>query len=116
MFENPASADAKSTVEEYLDEYQSGPISKAELLNRLADGLPVDPAYAKKFQIKRRGKDRDDMFFAFGKVHGLENVAFADKDEVLATKGNPIALQNLVDKINDSEKPLPPASPDLAVE
>jgi hypothetical protein len=44
-----ASADSKQSIEEYLDEYQSGPISKAELLNRIADGLPVDPNYARKF-------------------------------------------------------------------
>ena len=85
-------------------------------MNRLADGLPVDPTYAKKFKIKRRGKDKDDIFYAFGKVHGLENVGLADKEEILATKGNPIALQKLVDKVNDSEKPLPPASPDQLVE
>ena len=58
----------------------------------MADGLPIDPNYAKKFQVKRRGKDRDNIFYAFGKIHGLENIALCDKDEVLATKGNPIAL------------------------
>lgn len=44
-----AAADSKSTMEAYLDEYQSGPISKAELLNRMADGLPVNQEYASKF-------------------------------------------------------------------
>jgi hypothetical protein len=45
----PAAADAKQSVEDYLDLYQSGPLTKAELLNRLADGLPVDPNFASKF-------------------------------------------------------------------
>jgi hypothetical protein len=30
------------------------------------------------FQVKRSGKDRDPMFWSFGKIHGLENIAFAD--------------------------------------
>ena len=48
-----ASADAKQTVEDYLDVYQSGPLTKAELLNRIADGRPVDPAFQAKFKVQR---------------------------------------------------------------
>ena len=46
--------------------YSSGPLTKAELLNRMADGLPVDPEFASKFKIKRRGKDKDDIFWSLG--------------------------------------------------
>lgn len=42
-------ADDKRVVEDYVDLYQSGPLTKAELLNRIADGRPVDPEFAKKF-------------------------------------------------------------------
>jgi hypothetical protein len=48
---------------DYLDLYTSGPLTKAELLNRIADGLPVDPNFAKKFRIKRAGKDKNDIFW-----------------------------------------------------
>jgi hypothetical protein len=37
-----ASADAKQEVEKYLDIYTSGPLTKAEMLNRFAEGKPVD--------------------------------------------------------------------------
>jgi hypothetical protein len=42
--------------------------------------------------VKRQGQDRDDIFWAFGKVHGLENIAFADPEEVVAAAGNPVKL------------------------
>ena len=39
FFENgPATADARSEVEQYLDVYTSGPLTKAEMLNRIAEG------------------------------------------------------------------------------
>jgi hypothetical protein len=53
----------------------------------------------KMFQVKRAGKDKDDLFWSFGKVHGLENLAFANPEEVRATKGNPVKIQKIVDKI-----------------
>ena len=44
------------------------------------------------FRVKRYGKDRDDIFWSFGKIHGLENIAFADIDEIKATEGNPVKI------------------------
>ena len=52
----------------------------------------------KVFQVKRSGKDTDDFFWQFGKIHGLENIAFADPAELAATEGNPIKLQRLLNK------------------
>jgi hypothetical protein len=34
----------------------------------------------------------DNLFWSFGKIHGLENIAFADDKELEATNGNPVAL------------------------
>jgi hypothetical protein len=53
----------------------------------------------KMFRVKRMGKDRDPLFWSFGKIHGLENIAFADPEEVRATNGNPVSIQRIVDKI-----------------
>lgn len=52
----------------------------------------------------------------FGKVHGLENVALADEQEYIATNGDPFKLQRLVDKVNDSSKPLPEPTFDKLLE
>lgn len=68
-----------------MDVYQSGPLTKSELLNRMADGLPVDPDFASKWRIKRMGKDKDDIFWTLGKVHGIENIAFATDEQLKAT-------------------------------
>ena len=32
----------------------------------------------KLFRVKRMGKDKEPWFWSFGKIHGLENIAFAD--------------------------------------
>jgi hypothetical protein len=54
----------------------------------------------KLFQVKRLGKDKDDLFWSFGKIHGLENIAFADPNELASTNGNPVAIQNLVNNVD----------------
>ncbi len=67
-------------------------MTKSELLNRIADGLPVDPNFAKKFRIKRAGKDKNDIFWETGKIHGLENLAFATPEEIEAAGGDPMKI------------------------
>ena len=75
LFEDNTPTSAESQIQDYVDLYQSGPLTKAEMLNRIADGQPVDTDFLSKFKIKRAGKDKDDLFWAFGKIHGLENIA-----------------------------------------
>lgn len=111
-----ASADAKSDVEKYLDIYSSGPLTKAEMLNRFAEGKPVDPNFSKNFKIKRMGKDKDDIFWSLGKIHGLENIALCDIDELKATKGDPMKIQALINQAHDAPRPKAPASFEKAVE
>jgi hypothetical protein len=86
------------------------------MLNRIAEGREVDQNLASKFRIKRMGKDTDDVFWQLGKIHGLENLAHVDEAELEACNGNPQRIQMLVDKVNDSAKPLPPASFDKLIE
>ena len=42
------------------------------------------------------------MFWSFGKIHGLENIAFADPAEIKATNGNPVKIQRIVDRVEGS--------------
>jgi hypothetical protein len=44
-----ANADAPRDIESYLDVYQNGPLTKAEMLNRFNNGREVDENYAKNF-------------------------------------------------------------------
>ena len=67
------------------------------------------------FQIKRLGKDADDLFWAFGKVHGLENIAYCDPADLRAAGGNPVKLQRLVNEAADRPKPVF-ASPEAVIE
>jgi len=38
------------------------------------------------------GKDKDDIFWSIGKIHGLENLANVDDDKLCATGGDPMQL------------------------
>jgi len=71
------------------------------MLNRIADGRGVDGDFARKFQVKRMGKDKDDIFWNLGKIHGLENLAFVKDEDLAQANGNPMILQQLCDKAND---------------
>lgn len=90
--EDDTVGNAEDEIKQYLDIYTSGPLTKAEMLNRFAEGKWVDPAFSSKFKIKRMGKDKDDIFWAFGKIHGLENIALCSLEEVEATGGDPLKL------------------------
>ena len=72
-----------------------------DLIARAEEVEEEEPAY----QVRRLGKDADDIFWAFGKVHGLENIAFASEQE-LARISDPVELQRL---LNDVERPDTPA-------
>jgi hypothetical protein len=46
---NPAMADTKQEVTSYLDMYETGPLTKASMLQRMNDGRGVDESFANKF-------------------------------------------------------------------
>jgi hypothetical protein len=68
---------------------------KDELLERLAEMKRL----GKNLRIRRMGKDEKDIFWAFGKIHGLENIIYVDKDELLKAAGDPIKLQRLINDV-----------------
>jgi hypothetical protein len=51
------------------------------------------------------GKDKDDLFWIFGNMHGLENIAYVDPKELEATKGNPALVQELLDNAKPTDLP-----------
>jgi hypothetical protein len=68
---------------------------KDELLERLAEMKRL----GKNMRIRRMGKDENDIFWALGKIHGLENIIYVDKDELLKAAGDPIKLQRLINDV-----------------
>lgn len=53
----------------------------------------------KTMRIKRLGPDLDDNYWMFGKIHGLENIAYLTDEEVAACNGNPVALQEAINNV-----------------
>jgi hypothetical protein len=48
--------------------------------------------YLKRFSIRRLGKDKDDIFWSLGKIHGLENIAFVDPKDLAEAGGDPFKI------------------------
>jgi len=98
LFETFDQFDSHEDIATYLSVYSTQPLTKNEMMDNLALHALKEFDLGKLFRIKRGGKDRDPVFWSFGKVHGLENLAFADEEEVKATNGNPVSLQMIADK------------------
>lgn len=104
LFENDNRTSEEDKLRNYLASYSKEAMTKPELCAQLLKNSAKDVDFGKLFRVKRMGKDLDDIFWAFGKVHGLENIAFATPEEIEACNGNPVALQELVNKIDGRNK------------
>lgn len=56
------------------------------------------------YRVKRVGADADPTFWTLGKIHGLENLAFVDPKRLAECEGNPVAIQKLVNEVNDVKR------------
>ena len=72
--------------------YDKDPMSKPELLQHMMKRISQKTDLSDVFRIKRQGKDANPIFWQFGKIHGLENIAFCDPKELAAVNGNPYEL------------------------
>lgn len=94
LFENDEShgGSKEDQLLDYLASYSSEALSEPELVNQMMKRISKTSDISKIFQVKRSGKDLDNLFWSFGKIHGLENIAFADDKELEETNGNPVSL------------------------
>mmetsp|Transcript_24626 Transcript_24626/g.30697 ORF Transcript_24626/g.30697 Transcript_24626/m.30697 type:complete len:213 (+) Transcript_24626:488-1126(+) len=79
--------------------YDKDPLSKPELLDHMVRRISEQTDLTEVFRVKRLGKDTNPIFWQFGKIHGLENIAFCDAKDLGSVKGNPYKLQKLVNKV-----------------
>ena len=85
--------------------YDKDPLSKPQLLDHLVKRISEQTDLTEVFRVKRQGKDSNPIFWQFGKIHGLENIAFCDPAELAACNGNPYTLQKLVNKVSPLDAP-----------
>ena len=64
----------------YLSRTGEQPITKDEMLSNIVTQIAEKKGLYDMMQVRRYGKDKDPIFWSFGKIHGLENIAFADKE------------------------------------
>lgn len=99
IFDNVENPDQRDNIASYLSLYTTEPLTKSEMIDNIALNAMKNYDLGSMFRVKRRGKDKDPFFWSFGKVHGLENIAFADPQEVRDTQGNPVKIQRIVDRM-----------------
>ena len=93
---------ARDKVLHYLQ--TSVPTSKSEINKRVSElAATEENPYLKNKRVKRIGKDRDDIYYLLGKIHGLENIAFLTDEELAEIDGNPIKLQEAINNVKVPE-------------
>ena len=94
------------TSEERIIDYVTTctPMSGSEIRRDLEKITNLGIKKYENKRVRRQGKDRDDIFWLMGKIHGLENIAFLTKEELDSTGGNPVKLQRLVSDVKPTDR------------
>ena len=69
---------SRDTIANYLSKNSNVPLTRDELIDHVVLNTLKYVDMSKYFKVKRVGIDRDPIFWTWGKIHGLENIAFAD--------------------------------------
>ena len=90
-------------ISDYLLEH--GDLSEGGVRKALTQRAREAEGPIAQWRYKRAGPDEDDAKWLFSKIHGLENIALVSDEDLLATAGDPFALQELVHAAADSHNP-----------
>ena len=75
LYENNEHVSAEDKMLNYLAMYSDDPLTKPELVDQMMKNISKQCDLSKIFRVKRAGKDENDFFWTFGKIHGLENIS-----------------------------------------
>lgn len=67
-------------------------LSKNEILNALMAKANEESHLIDTKRIKRTGNDANDHKYFFGKIHGLENIAYLTDEQFKSVVNNPVAM------------------------
>ena len=92
LFDKDPITSADSRLSSYVSTYTTEAMTEPEILSGLSKVAEDQASVDTKMRVKRLGPDADDNYWMFGKIHGLENIAYLTKEELDACKGNPVKL------------------------
>ena len=99
------SASAENDTRNYVSTFSTEALTEPEILHNLQEAAKNNVNEKPKdhgWRVKRLGPDESDHYWFFGKIHGLENIAYLTPEQIKACNGNPVKLQLA---INEVEKP-----------
>ncbi len=79
IFENQPAYDEKDAWINYLANNSVNPMTREDLIGHYRLNFQEDNRI---MRVKRRGKDKNDIFWSLGKVHGLENIKFLTNEQL----------------------------------
>lgn len=85
-------------------------LSKNSIIDALLAKANEESEFVNSKRIKRTGNDANDIKYFFGKIHGLENIAYLTQEQFDSVSNNPVALQWLVNSV------VPPIAPAASYE
>jgi DNA repair ATPase RecN len=87
-------------LSDYLQTYAKDPMTKKELKKHIATNaqLKDEEIKGKTKKIRRSGKDTNDVFWAIGKVHGIENIVYLTEEQIASVK-SPAHLQSMINEV-----------------
>ena len=96
-----------NTPAEKISQYllNSASTNRSDVAKGIYDCLPQVDDHYKNMRVKRMEKDADDLYWYFGKIHGLENIAYLTDEQIASTNGNPAALQLLINEVKNTKPP-----------
>jgi hypothetical protein len=92
LFDKDPVSSADQRLASYVSTYSTEALTEPEVLSSLSKVAEAHASVDKTMRVKRLGPDLDDNYWMFGKIHGLENIAYLTDEEVAACNGNPVAL------------------------
>ena len=78
LFEQIGVKNSKADIANYLTNFSTQPYTRDDMVDNLMLNALKEYDVTKMFRVKRAGKDKDPLFWHFGKIHGLENLAFVN--------------------------------------
>lgn len=96
LFDTQQVVNADASLHAYAASFSTEALTEPEIMQQLKDAAQKNeqqkPAQDPKWRVKRLGPDASDHYWFYGKIHGLENIAYLTPEEIAACEGNPVKL------------------------
>jgi hypothetical protein len=103
LFDSQQVASADASLHNYAASFSTEALTEPEIMKNLQDAAKKTSANQEvkdsRWRVKRLGPDTNDHYWFYGKIHGLENIAYLSPEQVAACEGSPVKLQMAINEL-----------------